>query len=71
MEGVDELSKVVIPVHTREELFRSFDSDAAGRDDKVCAGGDGKNIMPQSDSGGPLIDQETGQLIGVASFGVS
>ncbi|KAM3547434.1 hypothetical protein ARSEF4850_010030 [Beauveria asiatica] len=38
------------------------------RDTIVCAGGNGKTVCGQ-DSGGPLFDQETGELIGVASFG--
>lgn len=64
--GVDQLNKVVIPVHTREDCVQ-LDSDAAGRDTIVCAGGDGKNVC-HTDSGGPLYDQETGQLIGIASW---
>lgn len=33
---------------------------------KVCAGGDGKDTC-KGDSGGPLIDQETGHIIGITS----
>lgn len=40
---------------------------AVARDTIVCAGGGGKNVCDR-DSGGPLIDQKTGQLIGVTSF---
>ncbi|KAK8142397.1 hypothetical protein G3M48_008825 [Beauveria asiatica] len=63
-----KLHKVVIPVHERE-VCSNLDPGAAGRDTIVCAGGNGKNVC-KYDSGGPLIDQETGQVIGVASFGI-
>lgn len=44
-----------------------LDPTAGGRDSVVCVGGDGKNVC-KFDSGGPLIDQKTGQLIGIASW---
>ncbi|KAM3547955.1 hypothetical protein MY1884_009374 [Beauveria asiatica] len=66
---VDRLRKVVIPVRAREDCSKAGPA-VAGRDTIVCAGGDGKSTW-RYDSGGPLIDQETGHLIGVASVGVN
>ncbi|KID95677.1 trypsin-like protease, partial [Metarhizium majus ARSEF 297] len=63
--GADRLSKVVIPIRACQDCSNL--NPRAGVDTIVCAGGDGKNVCI-GDSGGPLIDQETGQLIGVASF---
>ncbi|EFZ03809.1 peptidase S1 domain protein [Metarhizium robertsii] len=63
-----KLSKVTIPIHAREKCSK-LDSGAAGRDTIVCAGGDGKGIC-KFDSGGPLIDQKMGDLIGLSSFGI-
>lgn len=63
--GADRLSKVVIPIRARQHCSNL--NPRAGVDTIVCAGGDGKNVC-KGDSGGPLIDRETGQLIGVASF---
>ena len=37
--------------------------------DTICAGAKGKDAC-HGDSGGPLIDQETGQLIGIVSRGL-
>ncbi|KAF1738173.1 Mite allergen Der p 3 [Beauveria bassiana] len=62
----DKLSKVDILVHTRQDCVNLMQA-AVARDTIVCAGGGGKNICDR-DSGGPLIDQKTGQLIGVTSF---
>ncbi|KAF5124051.1 Trypsin [Metarhizium anisopliae] len=63
--GADRLSKVVIPIRARRDCSNL--NPRAGVETIVCAGGDGKNVCI-GDSGGPLIDRETGQLIGVASF---
>lgn len=60
------LSKVAIPIHAREKCANLMPG-AGGRDTVVCAGGDGKNIC-RNDSGGPLIDQVTGQVIAVVSW---
>ncbi|KID82278.1 trypsin-like protease [Metarhizium guizhouense ARSEF 977] len=62
---VDRLSKVVISIRAREDCSNL--NPRAGIDTMICAGGNGKNVC-RGDSGGPLIDQETGQLIGVSSF---
>lgn len=67
---MDRLSKITIPIHSPQYCV---DHDPEARryhsitgQDTVCAGGDGKNLC-YGDSGGPLIDQQTGTLIGVAS----
>ncbi|KAK8912018.1 Trypsin [Metarhizium anisopliae] len=65
---VNRLRKVDIPIHAREDCSK-LDIGAAGRDTIVCAGGEGKNTC-KHDSGGPLIDQETREVIGVVSWGI-
>ncbi|KAK8925615.1 hypothetical protein H634G_10152 [Metarhizium anisopliae BRIP 53293] len=62
----DKLQKIEIPVRPLEDCL-DVTPDAVGRDTKICAGGDGKNVF-RFDSGGPLIDQD-GRLIGVALAG--
>ncbi|KJZ76103.1 hypothetical protein HIM_04559 [Hirsutella minnesotensis 3608] len=64
----DKLLKAVIPVHTRETCSK-LDPEMASMDKVVCAGGQGKGTC-RGDSGGPLIDEKTGQVIGVTSWGV-
>ncbi|KID81312.1 extracellular trypsin protease [Metarhizium guizhouense ARSEF 977] len=64
----DKLHKIEIPVHPREDCSE-VTPDAASRDTIICAGGHGKNVFTL-DSGGPLIDQETGRLIGVVVAGI-
>lgn len=64
----DKLYKIEIPVHPREDCSE-VTPDAASRDTIICAGGHGKNVFIL-DSGGPLIDQETGRLIGVVVAGI-
>lgn len=64
----DILLKVAMPI-----LDIDSDSCTVGPavqlpDTKVCAG-DGRGDTGKGDSGGPLIDQETGQLIGIVSLG--
>ncbi|KAK8141168.1 hypothetical protein G3M48_000663 [Beauveria asiatica] len=66
--GVEKLSKIVIPVHPRQACVDLGPTAVGSRDTIVCAGGNGKTTCGQ-DSGGPLFDQETGELIGVTSFG--
>lgn len=63
---VDKLSKAVIPIRARELCTKHHPNSA--KDTIVCAGGDGKSTW-NFDSGGPLIDQETRQLIGIVSGG--
>ncbi|XWX00523.1 hypothetical protein V2A60_008543 [Cordyceps javanica] len=65
--GVDKLSKIAIPVHPRQTCVDYEPETIGSRDTIMCAGGDGKNTCGQ-DSGGPLFDEETGELIGVTSF---
>ncbi|KAM3455877.1 hypothetical protein NHJ6243_008368 [Beauveria neobassiana] len=60
------LGKVVVPVQPRE-YCSSTDPNWVATDKIVCAGGNGKNVC-RGDSGGPLFDQETEQIIGIASF---
>lgn len=57
----DTLRQVAIPILPRERCKNL-------RDTVVCAGADGKDSC-QFDSGGPLIDRETGQIIGIVSYG--
>lgn len=57
----DQLRHVVMPIRTRESCKGAIETT-------VCAGGDNKDAC-RGDSGGPLIDQETGQIVGVVSTG--
>ncbi|KID82059.1 Peptidase cysteine/serine, trypsin-like protein [Metarhizium guizhouense ARSEF 977] len=71
---VDKLRKVAIPIRAPDEClgrFQTQDPEFTNHlDTKVCAGEKGKDKdAGVGDSGGPLIDQETGQLIGITSFG--
>lgn len=66
-EYVDKLLKAVISVHPREVCAKKT-PNIAGKQTIVCAGGDGKGTW-RHDSGGPLIDQETGLLIGIVAAG--
>ncbi|KAM3433505.1 hypothetical protein MY4824_005923 [Beauveria thailandica] len=66
--GVDKLSKIVIPVRPLQACVDLNPTEVGSRDTIVCAGGNGKTTCGQ-DSGGPLFDQATGELIGVTSFG--
>ncbi|EFY84784.1 hypothetical protein J3459_018329 [Metarhizium acridum] len=67
-DAAETMAKVVIPIHARE-VCAKLDKDEGDRDTFVCAGGNGKNAC-RYDSGSPLIDQETGQVIGVTSWGI-
>ncbi|EFY91618.1 hypothetical protein MAC_02208 [Metarhizium acridum CQMa 102] len=62
------LRKASIPIFTREDCVK-LDPESGGRDSVlvVCAGGAGQNVC-KYDSGGSLVDQETGQVIGLASL---
>lgn len=67
---MDKLSKITIPILSPQYCV---DHDPEGRSvhsitgqDTVCAGDSGKTLC-YGDSGGPLIDRQTGTLIGVAS----
>ncbi|KAM3437958.1 hypothetical protein NHJ13734_004362 [Beauveria thailandica] len=66
--GVEKLSKIVIPVRPRQDCVDLSPTEVGSRDTIVCAGGNGKTTCGQ-DSGGPLFDQATGELVGVTSFG--
>ncbi len=63
------MAKVNISVHARE-VCAKLDPDVKDRDTVLCAGGDGKNGC-KYDSGGPLIDQATGQVIGISSWTIA
>lgn len=58
----DKLRQVYVPIQARDRC-----KDAG--ETMVCAGGDGKDTCT-GDSGGPLIDRETGQVVGIVSSGV-
>ncbi|EXU94646.1 peptidase S1 domain protein [Metarhizium robertsii] len=62
-----KLSKVVLPIHAREDCAQY--AGVGDRDTIICAGGEGKNVC-NADSGGPLFDQKTGQLLGVVSWSI-
>ncbi|KID67898.1 Trypsin [Metarhizium brunneum] len=64
-----QLSKVAMPVRDREVCFNLSPEGLSGRTTVICVGGDGKALCDK-DSGGPVIDQDTRQLIGVVSFGL-
>ncbi|KAK2598190.1 hypothetical protein QQS21_005667 [Conoideocrella luteorostrata] len=68
VHSVETLNKVTIPVHAREDCAK-LRKELVGIDTLVCAGGAGKNVC-KGDSGGPLIDQDTKQVIGIASFAI-
>ncbi|KAM3457602.1 hypothetical protein MY3296_001034 [Beauveria thailandica] len=65
--GVEKLSKIVIPVRPLQDCVDLDPTEVGSRDTIVCAGGNGKTTCGQ-DSGSPLFDQATGELIGVMSF---
>lgn len=65
-DAVENLAKVTMPIHARE-VCDQLDPDVKGRDTVVCVGGNGKSAC-RYDSGGGLIDQKTGQVVGVASW---
>lgn len=67
-DAAEFMAKVTIPIHTRE-FCAKLDTDVGDRDTVVCAGGNGKNAC-RYDSGSPLIDQATGQVIGITSWGI-
>ncbi|KJK77159.1 hypothetical protein H634G_07580 [Metarhizium anisopliae BRIP 53293] len=58
----DKLRQVYVPIRARESCKDATEA-------MVCAGGDGKDTCT-GDSGGPLIDRETGQVVGIVSSGV-
>ncbi|KJK86433.1 hypothetical protein H633G_09719 [Metarhizium anisopliae BRIP 53284] len=71
----DKLRKVAVPINAPDQCLNesplpNSDKDEDYRthlDTKVCAGTQGKDTGV-GDSGGPLIDQATRQLIGITSF---
>ncbi|KID85044.1 trypsin- protease [Metarhizium guizhouense ARSEF 977] len=58
-----KLRQAYIPIQAR-------DGCKGAGETTVCAGGDGKDTCT-GDSGGPLIDRETGQVVGIVSSGVA
>ncbi|KAH0596655.1 hypothetical protein MHUMG1_05773 [Metarhizium humberi] len=64
----DKLLKVAMPILDIDSDSCTVSSAVQLPDTKVCAG-DGRGDTGKDDSGGPLIDQETGQLIGIVSIG--
>ncbi|KID64680.1 Peptidase cysteine/serine, trypsin-like protein, partial [Metarhizium brunneum ARSEF 3297] len=63
----DKLLKVAMPIVDINSDSCKASSAVQLPDTKVCAVGGGDT--GKGDSGGPLIDQETGQLIGIVSIG--
>ncbi|OAA34108.1 Trypsin- protease [Beauveria brongniartii RCEF 3172] len=61
----ETLSKVVLPIHAREECAK-YDG-VGSRETIICAGGKGKNVC-NADSGGPLFDEKSGQVLGLTSI---
>ncbi|OAA69696.1 trypsin-related protease [Cordyceps fumosorosea ARSEF 2679] len=72
-EVLGNLTKVTIPILERAECrkgkVRGLVDRVQLRDTIVCAGTHSKGAC-EHDDGGPLIDQETGQVIGITSFNV-
>ncbi|KAK8912081.1 Trypsin [Metarhizium anisopliae] len=66
----DKLLKVAMPIRVMDSTFCTGNPIQLP-DTKVCAIGDDvqRGDTRGGDSGGPLIDQETGQLIGITSVG--
>ncbi|KJK76139.1 hypothetical protein H634G_08545 [Metarhizium anisopliae BRIP 53293] len=67
-DASDKLLKVAMPIRDIDSDFCTVGPAVQLPDTKVCAG-DGRGDTGKGDSGGPLIDQETGQLIGIVSIG--
>ncbi|KAK2616705.1 hypothetical protein QQS21_000317 [Conoideocrella luteorostrata] len=61
------LNKATIPILTREDCSK-LDPLAKGNNAIVCAGGVAGQNVCRLDSGGPLVDQKTGEVIGLASW---
>ncbi|KAK8912228.1 Trypsin [Metarhizium anisopliae] len=66
--GTDKLFKVAKEILAIDSNSCFVINPVELPDTKVCAGGTNGDTG-RGDSGGPLIDQETGQLIGITSFG--
>ncbi|PMB67615.1 Trypsin [Beauveria bassiana] len=61
----ETLSKVVLPIHAREECAKY--EGVGDRETVICAGGKGKNVC-SADGGGPLFDEKSGQVLGITSI---
>lgn len=67
-DAAERMARVTLPIHDRS-VCDKLDAGVQGRQTLVCAGGDGKNAC-RYDSGSPLMEQDTGLVVGVASWGI-
>ncbi|KAK2590701.1 hypothetical protein QQS21_011612 [Conoideocrella luteorostrata] len=65
---VKTLRKVTLPIHARQDCAKLL-PDIPHDNTTVCAGGAGKGIC-MHDSGSPLFNDKTKQIIGLAAFGI-
>ena len=70
-DGSDTLLKIAVPIHPREHCKKLevpiVDKPLEKVYDRfVCAGGNGKSVC-FADSGGPLVNQETREIIGISA----
>ncbi|ATY67450.1 trypsin-related protease [Cordyceps militaris] len=67
-DAAERMARVTLPIHDRS-VCDNLDAGVQGRQTLVCAGGSGKNAC-RYDSGSPLMEQDTGLVVGVASWGI-